>query len=351
MMGYEGHIINKNQLARLALKYLDQLPVNISKTLFVVDNDQKLIGTLTDGDIRRGLINEYEISEPVEKFMNLGFRYLNEENLNVELIKSFRQIGIKQIPVVNDEFQIIQILDLNKVKTVLPITVVIMAGGRGERLKPFTDIIPKPLLKVGEKPILEHNIDRLISFGITEIFVSVKYLKEQIMEYFGDGTLKGISIRYIEESEPLGTLGSLSLIDNIKYDDILIMNSDLLTNIDFEDFYNFYKQTNATMALASIPYHVKVPYAVLETDEHKVSAFKEKPTYTFYSNGGIYLLQSGLKALLEKGIYFDATDMMEKVLTDSEYNLIHYPLLGYWLDIGNHADYNKAQEDIKHLNL
>jgi NDP-sugar pyrophosphorylase family protein len=204
---------------------------------------------------------------------------------------------------------------------------------------------------VGSKPILEHNIDRLISFGITEIFVSVKYLKEQIMEYFGDGTSKGISIRYIEENEPLGTLGSLSLIDKTKYDDILIMNSDLLTNIDFEDFFNFYKQTNATMALASIPYHVKVPYAVLETDEHQVSAFKEKPTYTFYSNGGIYLLRSGLKASLEKGIYFNATDMMEKVLTDNAYNLIHYPLLGYWLDIGNHVDYTKAQEDIKHLNL
>lgn len=351
MMGCEGHIINKNQLARVALKCLDQLPVNVSKTLFVVDNDQKLIGTLTDGDIRRGLINEYEISEPVERFMNTGFRYLNEENPSVELIKSFRQFGIKQIPVVNEKFQIIQILDLNKVKTVLPVTVVIMAGGRGERLKPYTDIVPKPLLKVGSKPILEHNIDRLISFGITEIFVSVKYLKEQIMEYFGDGTSKGISISYIEENEPLGTLGSLSLIDKTKYDDILVMNSDLLTNIDFEDFYNFYKQTNAIMALASIPYQVKVPYAVLETDEHKVSAFKEKPTYTYYSNGGIYLLRSDLKASIEKGIYFNATDMMEKVLADNAYNLIHYPLLGYWLDIGNHADYTKAQEDIKHLNL
>lgn len=351
MIKYKEHIIDERSQARLALKILDELPDNSSRTLFIINKEGCIVGSLTDGDIRRGLLAGLEISNPVKFYMNPSFKFLYGANDNVEAIKSYRMADIQLIPLVDEKMRILQILDLKKMRTLLPLTVLIMAGGRGERLKPFTDSTPKPMLKVGEKPILEYNIDRLISYGIKDIYISVKYLKEQIIDYFGDGTSRGVNFHYIEEKEPLGTLGALSIIEQIFHDDILVMNSDLLTNIDFEDFYNFYKSEGATMALASIPYHVNIPYAVLQTSEHKVSSFAEKPTYTYFSNGGIYLLKFSLKTLIKKGVFFNATDLMDMVILEDKYKLIHYPLLCYWLDIGKHQDFIKAQEDIKHINL
>ncbi|SHL93081.1 nucleotidyltransferase family protein [Mucilaginibacter sp. OK098] len=349
MIKYQEHIIHKDKQARTALKVLDELPLYASRTIFILDENDKMVGSLSDGDIRRGLLNGLEISQPIELFMNTRFKFLNEGADNVELIKAYRKADIHLIPVLDENFQMVQILDLKKTKTILPIAALIMAGGRGERLKPFTDLIPKPMLKVGDKPILEHNIDRLISYGITEFYISVKYLKEQIMDYFGDGSTKLVSIRYIEENEPLGTVGALSLIDEINHEDILVMNADLLTNIDLEDFYDFYKREQATMALVSIPYVVNVPYAVLETKNHEVASFIEKPTYTYYSNGGIYMLKFALKEYLLKGVFFNATDLMDRIIIEENCNLVHYPLLGYWLDIGKHQDYMKAQVDIKQI--
>jgi NDP-sugar pyrophosphorylase family protein len=171
------------------------------------------------------------------------------------------------------------------------------------------------------------------------------------MDYFGDGSSKGVKIKYIEEDEPLGTLGALSLIGDIEHDDILVMNSDLLTNIDFEDFYSFYQEQGAEMAVASIPYKVTVPYAVLETNDHKINSFVEKPTYTYYSNGGIYLFKYNLRDIFPRKSFFNATDLMDQLIANNTKSVIHYPLLCYWLDIGNQQDFLKAQEDIKHLQL
>jgi dTDP-glucose pyrophosphorylase/predicted transcriptional regulator len=344
------HVVNVNQQARVALKALDVLR-EVSRTLFVINEENKLVGSLTDGDIRRGLLNGLEISHPIVSFMNTNFKYLKNSDNKLELIKDYRKANISLIPLIDDEFQLLNVLDLNKTRTLIPVAALIMAGGRGERLRPLTDVQPKPMLVIGEKPIIEHNIDRLIACGITDIFISVKYLKEQIINYFGDGSAKGVNIHYVEEIEALGTLGALSLIENLDYEDILVMNSDILTNIDFEDFYNHYKSHDATMALASIPYQVNIPYAVLETVEHNVSAFKEKPSYTYYSNGGIYLMKLIVKNLLNKGCFFNATDLMDLLITEKKGSLVHFPVLGYWLDIGKYQDFIKAQEDIKHINL
>ena len=171
------------------------------------------------------------------------------------------------------------------------------------------------------------------------------------MDYFGDGSSRGIRITYLEETDPLGTLGALSMIKKISHDDILVMNSDLLTNINFEDFYQFYKSQAASMAVTSIPYEINVPYAVLGIKNHEVISFEEKPVYTYYSNGGIYLMQFGLQVFAKKQEFFNATDLMDIIINDIDHKLVHYPLLSYWLDIGKHADYIRAQEDIKHLNF
>lgn len=351
MNNYKQHIISENLTARDALRSISCLPDKTSLTLFVINDLGYLKGTITDGDIRRGLLNDLEISQSVCDFMNVNFKFLKSNSENINDIKNFRQIGVGLLPILDDQLKLVDIMDLKLVKAVLPITALLMAGGRGERLKPLTDFAPKPMLKVGDKPIIEHNIDRLINYGIKDIYISVKYMKEVIMDYFGDGSDKGINITYIEEAEPLGTLGALSLIDHLNYKDLLVMNSDILTNIDFEDFYNSFKQEKSEMMLASIPYKVAIPYAVLKTQNQFVSNFEEKPNYTYYSNGGIYLLKSDLKSILPKGKFFNATDLMNTILEKSNNNLTHYPLLGYWLDIGRHQDYLKAQEDIKHINL
>lgn len=351
MISYKQHIIFDNQDARSALKALEALPENASRTLFVLNTDNKLIGVITDGDIRRGLLDGREISHPASEFMNTRFKYLKESKYSVDEVRKLKQSDIYLIPIVKDTFELIEVVDLKNTRSLLPLTALIMAGGRGERLRPLTDVEPKPMLKVGSKPIIEHNIDRLIKFGVSEIFISVNYLKEQLVDYFGDGSKKGISIKYVTESKPLGTIGSLSLVNEVAHEDMLVMNSDLLTNIDFEAFFLFYKEHNAKLAVASIPYTVNVPYAVLKTNDHHIESFVEKPSYTYYSNGGIYLFSSQLRKLLTPNTFFNATDLMNKLIADDPKNVVHYPLLCYWLDIGQYADYIKAQEDINYISL
>ena len=346
-----NHIINIAESAREALRTLSSLPDNSSLTLFVVDDNELLKGTVTDGDIRRGLLNNLEISQSIGLFMNPDFKYVtNSLSFTLDL-KKFRNQGLGLIPLLDINKKLLEIIDLKKRKAALPITALIMAGGRGERLKPLTDTLPKPMLLIGDKPIIEHNIDRLISFGVKNFYISVRYLKESIISYLGDGSSKGVKISYIEETNPLGTIGSITKLDNIIHEDILVMNSDILTNIDFEDFYNSYKNQNSDMMLASIPYVVAVPYAVLTTKDQFIQNFEEKPTYTYYSNGGIYLMKFNVKNKLVAGEFFNATDLMDILLKEKENSLSHYPILGYWLDIGKHSDFLKAQEDIKHINL
>lgn len=351
MINFQQHILRENEEARTALRILDKLSTSISRTLFIVNANNKMVGSLSDGDIRRGLLNGLEISVPVGSFMNTSFKFIRENEDNVEALKRHRLEDIKLIPIIDSEDRIVQILDLTKTRTLLPVSALIMAGGKGERLRPYTDHVPKPMLKIGDKPIIEYTIDRLISFGISEIFISVEYLKEQIISYFGDGSSKGIHVHYIEESKPLGTLGALALTPEIIHEDILVINSDLLTNIDLEDFFRVYKTEGAAMGVASIPYQVNVPYAVLETKQNHVLSFVEKPSFTYFSNGGIYFMKSSLKTNFTKGNFYNATDMMDNIISDESKKLVHYPILGYWLDIGRHQDFIKAQEDIKHLSL
>lgn len=348
MKSFREHILQSGVIAREALKCLSELPNIESRTLFVIDEDERLIGTITDGDIRRGLLGGLEISDVVDKFMNKSFQYLHEDQNNIKKLKEIKNLGVELLPLLDHDRKVLKILDLSLTLSVLPVSALLMAGGRGERLKPFTDTVPKPMLVVGDKPIIEHNIDRLTRFGITEIFISVKYLSNVIKDYFGDGSSRGIKITYIEETEALGTIGCLSLINDISNKDLLVMNSDLLTNIDFEAFYTYFIDSAASMSIASIPYSVNVPYAVLETEDHKVLSFTEKPVYTYYSNAGLYFLKSALKNGIPYNSFYNATDLIEDLIKNKQ-TVSHYPIHGYWLDIGKHQDFMKAQDDIKYI--
>lgn len=348
---YSVHLIDSGSTARDALRRLDTLPEFNSRTLFVVDDGNKLLGTITDGDIRRGLLKNLEISDSVTSFMFANCKRIVVKPTEPDLLKKFRSQDIRLVPVVDEHNAVTDVLDLDRTRAVLPLTAIIMAGGKGERLRPLTETTPKPMLQIGNKPIIEHNIDRLIQYGISEIYISINYLGNQIKDYFGDGSKKGISIKYIEETTPLGTIGSVSLIPSIENDHVLLLNSDLLTNLDFEAMYEDYRNTKAMMTVASIPYQYQVPYAVLETREEVVHAFAEKPSYTYYSNAGIYIIaKEAIEKFVPKEKFYNTTDLMEAVITSGN-KLTHHPHHGYWLDIGKYPDFIRAQEDIKYIKL
>lgn len=346
MKNFSNYTIYENASCLGALNMLNEEKSN--QTLFVIDNQDRLKGTVTDGDIRRGLIKGLNLESQIVCFCNPNFSFINSK-IDVSTIQRLKKEGIKVLPKLNDLGQIEKVYDLAKLNSILPLHVVIMAGGKGERLLPLTEKTPKPMLLLGDKPIIEHNIDRLISFGIDTITISVCYLSEQIINYFGDGSSKGITINYIEEDAPLGTIGCVAQIKKINHEAILILNCDVFTNINFEDFYLNFEKENADMAVASIPYSVDIPYAIMELNDNTITSFKEKPKNTYYANAGIYLIKKESIKYIPKNSFFNATDLMDVIMANNG-KLIHSPITGYWIDIGKHDDYKKAKEIIRHIN-
>jgi len=348
MKNFLKHIIDHTFSIKQALERLNSFTNKDDLTLFVVNKETQLLGTITDGDIRRGLLNNKDLNNSVEEIMYTQFRFLEKSNISLDKIQQFRDAEIHFIPVLDENKKIIKILNLSENQSILPIDAVLMAGGKGERLKPLTDSVPKPLLKVGQKPIIDYNLDRLEHYGVENIWISVRYLAEQIIEHLGDGSSKNLYIQYIKEEKPLGTAGAISLIENFKHDVVLLMNSDLLTNIDFEDFYQTFIESGASMCIATIPYKVSIPYAILETSSHQVLDIKEKPSYIYQANAGIYLIQRKYLSLIPQNEFFDAPDLVQALIKQKE-KISYYSILGYWLDIGKPEDFIKAQEDVNHI--
>jgi dTDP-glucose pyrophosphorylase len=331
-----------------ALAKLNDLPSKDSLTLFVSAEDNRLIGTLTDGDIRRGLLSGVTLNNSVETVMNRNPKFIKRNHFSISDIDAFKEKEIDLIPIIDSDHKIEKIIDLSKRRTILPVDAVLMAGGEGKRLHPLTTHTPKPLLMVGDNPIIERNIDRMTLYGIDNFIISIRYLGEKIKNHFGDGSAKDLTIQYVEEIEPMGTIGSLSLIKNFVHNEILLMNSDILTNIDFEDFYKTFLNSGADMIVACTPYQVSLPYGVIETDSMRVVSIKEKPTYTYYSNAGIYLFKKSVVDEIPRDSMYNATDLMESLIRKGRH-VVNYPILTYWLDIGKHEDFAKACEDVKHL--
>lgn len=346
MRNYKDHLILNGSTIKQALIKLDELAKDA--ILFVVNKEDKLIGSLTDGDIRRGLIKGITINDTVDEVIQANPRYISKGENDIQKIINYRDGNYRILPILDKNNKVVNVINFREIKSYLPVDAVIMAGGRGQRLSPLTDSVPKPLLKVGSKPIIEHNLERLTLFGIDDFWISVNYLGQQIEDYFGNGSDKNINISYVWEESPLGTIGAVSKIKNFQHEYILITNSDLLTNLDYEHFFLEFLNQDADLAVVTIPYHVNIPYAVLETSNGFVTTFKEKPTYTYYSNGGIYLIKRSALDLLPENTHFNATDLMQKIITNGK-KVFSYPLMGYWLDIGSKEDFETAQKDVKHI--
>lgn len=339
-------IIKANESIKDALILLDDSNHD-GQTLFVVDNDNKMVGTATDGDIRRGLIRGAALSDAISTVMHINFKYVRAGEENTRQLKNYRAQQIYFIPELDNEGHLVRICNLIRHCNILPIDAVLMAGGKGERLRPLTEKTPKPLLPVGGKAIIDHNIDRLISYGVQHISVTVNYLGEQLEEHFKI-PIGETQVQTVREPKFLGTIGSIKFVKEFYNDTVLVMNSDLFTNINYEDFYLHFKEYDAEMSVAAIPYNVSIPYGILDLDGRNIQGLLEKPKYTYYANAGIYLIKRRALDEIPIDTFFNATDLVEKLIAEKKI-VIRYPLNGTWIDIGNPQEYQKAQDLVKHL--
>lgn len=328
----ENFCVSEKADIRTVLFALDKCNLGI---ILIIDNNKKLIGTCTDGDIRRGLLNGMQLNFNVERIMNKNFYFINEKDDLFEAEENLIQKGLRQLPVLDEKGSVIKLLvskNLSK-KKILPNSVVIMAGGIGSRLRPHTSKCPKPMLEVNGKPILEIVIENCIKCGFKEFFISVNYLKEVIFEHFKDGSKWGITIHYLEESKPLGTAGSLSLLPKNLKNHILVMNGDVLTKFNLQKLLEFHSHNNAVATLSVREYVMNVPFGVIDTDGVDVKGMTEKPSYKKNVNAGVYALDPIVLNLLNKNERLDMPELLKRLISNN-YKVIACPIHEYWLDIG-----------------
>lgn len=335
----KSHCIGISESVRDALRSLNSLSGQ-SMTLFVTDCDGRLHGTVTDGDIRRALINGVGLDDSVDCVMHREFMALHPGDNKYMKVAEARKKRIELLPVVSDG-KITEIIDLRKLRTALPLDAVLMAGGKGERLRPLTLETPKPLLKVGGKAIIDYNVEELAANGVENIFVTVNYLKERLFEHFRDA--KNPKVTCVEEPKRLGTMGSLALVEGLSHDNVLVMNSDLLTTLDFEAMFLQHEKEGADFTMAAVPYTVSIPFAILHTEGLDIHGLEEKPTYNYFANAGVYIMRRKLVEEISKGEYLDAPDFVEYLISTHR-KVQYFPVNGIWIDIGSPDDFRYANE-------
>lgn len=347
-MELENFLISENSTILDVLKKIDKMSSFGTRILFVKDYKGVIKGSISDGDCRRGLIKGKSLNSLAKEIMNVNFTFVRKQEYNVEIINKIRTLGLKYVPELNDDGTLYAVRDFTDGKSYIPVDAVLMAGGKGERLRPLTLDTPKPLLKVADKPIIDYNIENLIHYGVEHINVTVNYLAEQIENHFKE-PINGQQIKCVREGKFLGTIGSLEIIDDWHNDTILLMNSDLFTNIDFESFYIHFKKHNADMSVAAVPYNINIPYGIFEIENtREIKGVKEKPSFYYYANAGIYLIKRELLSLIPKDTFYNATDFMDKLIELGK-KVIRFPIAGYWIDIGKPEDFKNVQEFARNL--
>lgn len=346
-MSLSKNIISSDTLLLEAIGKLNSLSGNVL-TLFIVDENGRMLGTLTDGDVRRSLLGGIELNAPALKAANRNFKAIQGEisGKSVEALKSFREQGILLIPRLDDEGRISEIIDLRETANRLPVNAILMAGGKGERLRPMTLDCPKPLLKIEGKAIIDYNVEALAALGVKDITVATRYLADQIEEHFAK-PVGGVQVRCVKEDKPLGTIGACSLVSLPAEGSTVVMNSDLITSISFEEFYLRHLETEADITIGVVPYQVAIPFAVLTLDGEKVTGLSEKPVYSYYANAGIYLVKNKVLATLNPDERTDATDLIERTI-ESGGKVSYYPIKGTWIDVGSPSDFRHAAELMRH---
>jgi dTDP-glucose pyrophosphorylase/CBS domain-containing protein len=317
----------------------------------VVDAECRLLGTITDGDIRRAMLAALDLGLPVTELLrHKAAEYRQPYTAPVgspreHLLKLMHEHVIHQVPLLDAAGRVVGLATLDELlpDLDLPLQAVVMAGGFGSRLAPLTDHTPKPMLPVGGKPVMEHIIGQLSQAGIRQVNVTTHYLPEAIQEHFGDGGDFGVSIQYVNEDRPLGTAGALGLMDK-PTQPLLVINGDILTQLDVRAMLAFHREHAADMTVGVRHYEFQVPYGVVESDGVDVKALTEKPEFGFFVNAGVYLIEPAVHARIPPGEFFNMTDLIQRLLTAGR-PVVSFPIREYWLDIGQHEDYQRAERD------
>jgi len=312
----------------------------------VVDDGGRLLGTLTDGDVRRALIAGTSLEAPVSELMFRTPTTAPPEADREALLTLMQAKVLRQIPIVDADGRVVgleSMMDL-LARRELPNAVVLMAGGRGQRLKPLTDVCPKPLLRIGDKPILEIILENFISQGFRRFFISVNYMAEKVEAHFGDGSRFGAAIDYLREDEPLGTAGALTFLPDMGELPFVVMNGDLLTKVNFAHLLDFHTGHAGAATMCVRPYTAQIPYGVVHMDEYRLTRIEEKPTQTVFVNAGIYVLSPGALTRIPRGEPYDMPALFDSLMAAGETTLA-FPVREYWIDIGRVGDYEQAQSD------
>jgi dTDP-glucose pyrophosphorylase len=309
--------------------------------------ERELRGLLTDGDIRRAILGAVPLSSPVAAIATVTPVVAHTPVSSEHALRVMVEHDISHLPVLDGDGRLVEFLlrrDLT-VDVLERLPAVIMAGGYGTRLMPLTEHVPKPMLPVGDRPLLERTIEQLRRSGIEDVLLTTHYLPESIVEHFGDGHAFGVRLNYSNEEEPLGTAGGLRLLDQPD-GPFLVINGDILTGVSYQQMIRFHEKQGALMTVGVRTHEVQIPFGVVECEDVRVMGLKEKPSLTFFVNAGIYLLEPAACDYIPAGRRFDMTDLIQALL-DNGQMVASFPIIEYWRDVGRHEDYRQAQEDTR----
>lgn len=344
-------IVSPDKSIRQVIAFID---LNEKGIALVVDENRKLLGTITDGDIRRAILAGSQLDEPVGIIIDRKEQSGDADPVTArlgtrrtDLLQLMRKRAVRQVPLLDANGRVADLVTLAELMPdqFLPLQAVIMAGGSGTRLRPLTEDLPKPMLPVGDRPLMEVIIDQLRQSGIGRVNITTHYLPEKITDYFGNGENFGVELNYVSEDRPLGTAGSLGLIDWPE-ETLLVINGDILTNVNFRAMLDYHQEHGADITVGVRKYDLQVPYGVVECEDQKVCRLREKPSLSFFVNAGIYMLEPRVNELIPNGERCDMTDLIDRLIQKGR-PVVSFPIVEYWLDIGKPSDYARAQEDVK----
>jgi dTDP-glucose pyrophosphorylase/CBS domain-containing protein len=330
---------------------MQQIDACASGVALVVDHAQKLIATVTDGDIRRALLHQMELDQPISELLEREKKSAYEaitasEELSRSALRAMMaEMRVQQLPLTDSEGRVVDLALLKdlQIDAQPNMQALIMAGGFGTRLMPLTQDMPKPMLPVGGRPLLEHTVERLMAAGVRQVNVSTHYLAEKITSHFGDGSKFGVEMRYVQENKPMGTGGALALLGDIDKT-TLVINGDIVTDLDFRAMAEFHRDNNAAATMAVARYDVTVPYGVVQHDGVDVTRLTEKPVLSQFINAGIYMVEPRVQKYLESDRFFNMTDLIDRLIANGQ-RVVVFPVREYWIDVGQAADYERVQRD------
>jgi dTDP-glucose pyrophosphorylase len=343
MKNYKNIALKKTSTIKEAFKVIDSGAMSIA---LVINDDGTLFGTLTDGDIRRGLLGDLKLTDTIQSIVHKNPTVCHIEDTKEKILEIAIAKKLYQVPIVDSKGKLVgieEVDELLKPKNKAN-KVILMVGGLGTRLRPLTEDTPKPMLKVGNRPILETIILNFKKYGFTNIILSVSYKSEIIEDYFGDGSKFGVNIEYIHEDKRMGTAGALSLLNQDLSEPFFVMNGDILTNINFShllDFHSF-ESSKATMCVRE--YDFQVPYGVIKVDNQEITSIVEKPTHKFFVNAGIYILSPETLNNIPNNTFYDMPTLFESLI-EKKQKVLSFAISEYWLDIGRLSDFEQAQSE------